>query len=212
MGELENARLTEGGRPGNLCQTSSAMRLDLTDIPPALHRQAREAFEQGDVQGFLGYADNLYGLNIVFRNLPFLLRRSLYEQALFRAVTQTRTNHYGGFGLLRFLVGMADRARLLASGDPLPGPGPFVLYRGVGGNGRARYIRGFSWTASLDRAIWFADRATRYGLSNPAVYRAEVPAKYVLFHTNDRQEEEFFVALPPHVKVVPIDREVRSLP
>jgi hypothetical protein len=81
----------------------------------------------------------------------------------------------------------------------LPGPGPFTLYRGVAGYTNARRIRGTSWTGTLERATWFAHR---FLLPNPAVYKAEVEAAYVLAYVGShRNEDEYIVLLPPSVKV-----------
>ncbi len=100
------------------------------------------------------------------------------------------------------MLDLADRKKLRNAGDALPGNGPFTLYRGVAGVGRARHVRGLSWTASLPDAKWFA---TRYALGfqspfacleNPAVYRVVVPADDVLAYLTDREEQEFIVLLP----------------
>ena len=87
-----------------------------------------------------------------------------------------------------FLLQQADRDRLRAAGDALPGPGPFRLYLGVAGVGSARRLRGYSWTDSLDVACWFADR---YDLESPAVRTAEVPRDEVLAYHAGRNEREF---------------------
>jgi hypothetical protein len=55
-------------------------------------------------------------------------------------------------------------------------------------------VRGLSWTASLDRARFFARRYPK--LANPAVYRVTAATEHVLAYTNERKEEEFFVTLP----------------
>ena len=89
---------------------------------------------------------------------------------------------------LDLLFNYADRTRLLAAGDPLPRPGPFLLYRGVAGTGKARRIRGYSWTSSLNIACWFA---TRLDLPSPAVHTASVLAEDVLAYYQGRDEQEF---------------------
>ncbi len=88
---------------------------------------------------------------------------------------------------------MADRERLRAAEGPLPGPGPFTVYRGVAGRGRQRNVRGFSWTGTLDLARWFAGRAAYVfsRLADPTVFVLTVPVDAVLFYTNDRQEDEY---------------------
>lgn len=91
----------------------------------------------------------------------------------------------------------ADRKALRAAGDPLPGPGPFTVYRGVSGEEpEERRIRGLSWTASKDRAREFAER---FDGPDPAVYEAVIKARHVLAYINWEKEEEFIVLLPPDV-------------
>jgi hypothetical protein len=87
---------------------------------------------------------------------------------------------------------LADRAKFLAAGDELPGPGPFTVYRGVAGCGKARRIRGLSWTLSLQRAAWFANR---FRLADPAVYRLTADDAQVLAYLNTRyrNEEELLI-------------------
>ena len=111
---------------------------------------------------------------------------------------------------LRKLFDRADRDRLRAAGDPIPGVGPFTIYRGVGGRGRARHVRGLSWPASRERARWFAQRAQIFGLHDPAVYCVTVDACHVLAFVdsadaNGRGEEEFVVLLPQTLRPVRLE-------
>jgi hypothetical protein len=175
----------------------------LEPIQPDLRDQAVAALEDGDVLAFLNCADNTAGLYLVDRNAAQLRARELYEAALLAALTDTRTNnHEWSMRALRQLVERADRARLRACGDPLPGPGPFTLYRGVAGTGAARRVRGLSWTNDLAKARWFANRAQLVGLVDPAVVRTTVAEPDVLACTNDRKEREFIVLLPARTRVV----------
>jgi hypothetical protein len=169
----------------------------LHPIPVSLRASAVSALEAGDVLGFLCCAPNTYGLHLVLFNRRVLLKRELYERALLHAYAGTRTNWVAWPNReIAGLFACADRQRLRAAGDPLPGPGPFVLFRGVAGRGRARRIRGFSWTASAERALWFADRAALFGLADPAVYTVTVKESDVLAYVNDREEQEFLVRVP----------------
>jgi hypothetical protein len=175
----------------------------LDPIPEPLRDGAVAAAESGDMIGFLITASNECGLELVFWNTERLQRLGVYERALLDAFSSTRTNNSGfGLGNLRRMFERADRSRLREAGDALPASGPFMLYRGVAGRGRARYARGLSWTASLADAKWFA---VRYAvdfpspfafLENPAVYRTIVDADDVLACVNDRKEQEFIVLLP----------------
>jgi hypothetical protein len=169
--------------------------LNLRHFPEVLRPRASEAFEEKDAAGFLTLTDNELGLQVVADNfLPFQ-ECALYEEALLHAWTGCRTNwcRYDPKVLLK-LFAHTDRKRLLALGDPLPGPGPFILYRGVAGT-RFRHVRGLSWTADRDKAKWFAERYADLG--HPAIYQATVPANLVFVRIHDepfgRQEDEFVV-------------------
>jgi hypothetical protein len=125
-------------------------------IHPVLRRQAVDALRSGDVGGFLAYASNENGLALVLHNTERLIEQGLYEGALLWGFTSSRVNNYRWFTKLADMFHRADRTRLRQVGDVLPGNGPFTLYRGVAGNGRARRMRGFSWTEDLQVAKWFA--------------------------------------------------------
>src|SRR5262249_11666432 len=94
-----------------------------------------------------------------------------------------------------------------------PGPGPFTLYRGVAGRGRARRVRGISWTADPDTASWFAYRYSGhlFGLSNalesPAVFRGIFDEPDILAYINDRNEEDFIVDVPKGARIESIFTE-----
>jgi hypothetical protein len=166
----------------------------LTPIPEMLSARAVQAFEVGDALGFLLLASNEDGLELVYRNAGALRERGIYEDALLNAYVGCRTNNSRWpMSGLRFLFQLADRVKLLAAGAPLPGEGPFTVYRGVSGTGRRRRVRGFSWTSSPTKARWFAERLM---LNDPAVYRTIVPAGSVLAYVADRQESEYIVDLP----------------
>jgi hypothetical protein len=171
------------------------MALWLDPIPAVSRPDAIESLDAGDWLGFLVTADNVDSLHLVFRNLATLRARNIYEPALLHALTITRTNNARwSLETLRFLIDCADRDRLRAAGQPLPGRGPFTLYRGVAGRGRARRIRGLSWTTDRDIAEKFSRRFA--GLfADPAVFRVVVDESDVLAYVDDRQEQEFLVLL-----------------
>lgn len=169
---------------------------DLHLFPEGLRQMAADELEAGDVCGFLCRASNELSVPIVRLNVVPLRDRGLLERAIVDAVVASRLNNRHYYGMIDSLVACADRERLLAAGDPLPGPGPFQLYRGVGGRGPARRIRGYSWTSDRRVAEWFANRAQLYGLANPTVYAATIPAEHVLFYHVERQECDFLVKLP----------------
>jgi hypothetical protein len=164
-------------------------QLNLRHVPRFLRTDAIDAFEEGDEIGFLGVADNQLGLAIVFDNALPLKRRGMYEKALIQAFTGTRTNNLMyQLWVIDDLFREADADRLREAGDPMPGEGPFTLYRGVAGTNRTRRIAGLSWTRNIDVACWFA---ARLDLPSPSVYTATVQTNQVLCYVHDRHEEEF---------------------
>lgn len=178
------------------------MTLWLDPIPPVLRDMAISDFAARDAGGFLSKASNEHGLDLVMRNMAALKEQAMYEHALLIAFIGTRTNNkMWPLDWLRYLFELADRSRLLAAGDPLPEGDYFTIYRGVAGRGPARRVKGLSWTADKDRAEWFADRAARWQLHDPAVYTATVSRADVWAYVNEREEEEFIVLLSPDAKV-----------
>jgi hypothetical protein len=196
-----SGQATKERSPGETATTVTpaitAAMLFLDPIPVSLRPLAVQALHDRVAWKFFSYASNEMSLLLLVKNQWVFQSLSIYEQALLEAYIGTRTNNsrYQPH-VLRNLFAWADRARLRAAGDPLPGVGPYTLYRGVAGRGAARRLRGFSWTASYERAVWFAERGASWGLPWPAVYQCAVPKRAVLAYTNEREEEEFLVALP----------------
>jgi len=184
--------MTEISRPPDLW---------LDPIPEVFRADAREAINAGDAE-FLSYASNMDSFHLVFYNQDHLIARGIFEAALLYAVTMPRVNnHHVPPWALACLFRRADRNRLRAAGDPLPGPGPFTLYRGVAGRGAARRVRGYSWTASFEKAKWFAQRLASI-LADPTVFRVEAPESWVLAYDNGGNEQEFLLDLPHKAKAV----------
>jgi hypothetical protein len=91
------------------------------------------------------------------------------------------------------------RDEMLAAGEPLPGPGPFTLYRGIAGVGRKRRPCGVCWTDSLDNARWFAKRFV--SLQDPAILTITIEAKHVYAFDNGRNECRHRMAVPPEINL-----------
>lgn len=162
--------------------------------------RVKKALAENDIMSLLLYLDNTYHLAFVVDNLTVLKEHGFYEKALLDAYSITRTNFAGwSFHVLHRLFHLADRGRLLSLGDPLPGEGPFKVYRGVSGEGTKRRGRGISWTASFDMAKWFAQRFADLG--NPAVYMATVGPERVYAYDNGREEQEFLCDIPKEMKL-----------
>jgi hypothetical protein len=167
--------------------------LDLSCFNAVWHGKALKAFSEGDAVGLLCLASNAHSVDIVAANVWPLIARGIYEETLLHALTNPRTNNAKHSMLsLRRLLSYADRARLRAAGDPIPGHGPFTLYRGVAGVGSYRRERGLSWTSDREIARWFAVRYSEY-LANPAIVTATFREDQILAFVNDRKESEFAV-------------------
>lgn len=172
-------------------ETAADLRKALSEPDPLL-QYAEAAAARGDVDELLMWLDNTAELYFVLDNLAWLKTLGKYEHALFNAYVDTRLNFsHWQLSMLRFLFRHADRPALLAAGDPLPGPGPFTVFRGVAGRGAKRRLRGLSWTADRDKAIWFAKRFAVTGIEGPAVFQTEIEAARVYAYTNGRSEQEF---------------------
>jgi hypothetical protein len=172
-------------------------------IPAELREGALTEPWNGNVEAFLWRASNACSLWLVWEYRRVLKALGLYERALLEAFIATRTNNRN-FPLraVKTLFALADRAGPRDAGDPLPGVGPFVLFRGVAGIGSARRVQGYAWTASLSEAWWFA---TRLPLPNPAVHKAVIDEPDILAYTNRRNEEEF-VVMPGDYKIVRVPK------
>jgi len=168
--------------------------LDTVDSP--FEKDALEAWDKRDIEGVFCFMPNTYCLGFVVDNQTRLLAIEKYEEALLSAYVGTRTNWaHWNFSGIKWLFGLADPNKLRAAGDPIPEQDTFTLYRGVSGKGSKRRVNGYSWTASVDRAIWFAKRFDVV-FQDPAVYQVTVQNKDILAMVNERNEQEYILRLP----------------
>ena len=168
---------------------------NLEPFPSELRGEALAKLADRDAPGFLRLAGNHLGVSIVFSNVLTLRELGILEGAFIPAVTMNRMNNASNYTTIRMTIPYLDRDLTLAAGDPLPGSDPWTIYRGVSGNGRARRVKGYSWTRDYERAVWFAERFEAL-FPDPAVFKTTVARKDVLFYSSSREEEEFFVDLP----------------
>lgn len=177
------------------------MELNLRAVKTPFHDNIFRAWKQGDIEGILCFMPNTHGLAFVFDNMILLEEKGKYEEALVSAYIGTRTNWaHWDMNIIKLMFTRADPEKLTQAGDPIPDQELFTVYRGVGGNGRARRVNGFSWTDSLDTAIWFAKRAEIFCLNDPAVFTVTVPRESVMACCNERDEHEYLLKLPLPVK------------
>ncbi len=175
------------------------MNLNLSTVEPEMLSFAKQRIQENDLLGVMAFMPNTRRLAFVVDNHPLLKERGLYEEALLDAYIATRINFsQWSWDLIKYLFEIADRKRLLSLGDPLPGDGPFTVYRGISGKGAARRIRGISWTGDLEKAIWFAKR---FSLEKPTVFKAIISKDLVFVYTNDRKESEFLCDIPRDLKL-----------
>jgi hypothetical protein len=187
----------------NVAKDALLNTLWLNPIEDESRDKSVSALRNGDALGFLVNAASGSWISLVSRNHVFLVLLGLYERALLQAFTSTTNNHnMVPQSVLRYLFQVADRQRLRDASQPLPGCGPFTVYRGVAGQGAQRRVRGFSWTSSLDMAWRFAKRYP--WIHNPAVHKAIVDEAQVLAYWNKRKEQEFIV-MADNLELVRVD-------
>ena len=178
-------------------------RLILFDLDfPACPDDARRAMAERDAGAFVCLVNHGADLwSHVTLNAAVLKAFGMYEAAIVEAFNGCKFNnrHHATRRMLAELAA-CDPDRLRSAGDPMPGAGPYTIFRGVAGVGSARRVRGLSWSLSRDVAAWFARRMY---LPDPAVYVATVTAAEVMFHVAERGEQEV-VTRPARCKRLPI--------
>jgi len=176
-----------------------------SSLPPLSRRLGERMILTGELADgvpateldFLGLATAVPSLELVSALRPLL--GAHFEEALISNLTGDRTvvTHCLQYQLIDRLVSEADRDRLRQAGQPMPenlrGGIRFDVYRGVGGTGRYRRVKGYWWTADLERALWFAGRARQARYADPAVYALGITEADVLVWTDERGEREFVI-------------------
>lgn len=176
-------------------------REEIAALVDAIGDTAVACLAARDAEGFVDYAEGFRDedgrpqqLRLMDRYVSLLRDFDMFEKALLHAYQCNSVNNHSNYDYdaLSRLLEAADPEKLRAAGQPAPGPGPFTLYRGVAGRGRARHVQGFSWTGSLGVA---GSQAEILGLPDPAVFRAVVPRSCVLAYVLG-EEDEYLVRLP----------------
>lgn len=190
--------------PQNKTNQRLLRKLDLQTVEPWAQQDAIEAFAKGDAEGFTDAAYSTGGtLAIVVDNGRLLKNAGMYEAALVHGYIGCKWSHrLWDMNVIQSLFDWGDREKLMAVGAPLPGPGPFTVYRGVSREGKERQVDGMSWTTSPDVACWFA---MIWG-HDPAVYQATVQADNVYCYFVERDEEEF-ICRPKESQRLPLTLE-----
>jgi hypothetical protein len=166
---------------------------------PILQKRMEEAWVNDDPAGCLVAMSNMEYFDFFYMHFEYLLGSDHYEEVLFQAITMPSVNlQHIPLEDLRTALKIANRDKMRKFGDPLPGDGPFTIYRGISGKGRARRKKGISWTASLEKAKWFANR---FYMEKPMVYQTTISANFVYTYSNKRKEEEFICLIPDNQKL-----------
>tara|TARA_A100001391_G_scaffold199804_2_gene183435 strand:+ start:1876 stop:2448 length:573 start_codon:yes stop_codon:yes gene_type:complete len=161
-------------------------------------------------ENFCGYIPS-QAFDFILLNASALRQQGALEEAWLDAYLNQSHFADHGFDVVKAVFDMCDRSRLRAgkaNDDPvaIARSGRVSLFRGCAG---PVHHMGMSWTASLDKAIWYAaHKAAYYDQTNLAVYTATVAIEEVYCRL-DRNEEEFIVAPSAWWKVEVPESEFR---
>jgi hypothetical protein len=199
-GRVVPARAVDPRR--SLCQAST---MDFGSIPPEDAAKAAAAIARGE--SFHGYIAT-YAFDFILRNVEALRAVGALEGAWLDAYILRSHFQDHELATIKAVFDACDPVRLRAI-KPIDNPvdirgsGRVSLFRGCAG---PEHRMGMSWTASLDKAIWYAaHKAAYYGVGDPAVYAttASLEDVYCRF---DRNEEEFILLPSRWWRVdVPVD-------
>lgn len=160
--------------------------------------QAIDAWNRKDVTGVFVCMENHQYFEFLSYNLWSIINMGLLEEFVVAAYIAPQYNLTNvPFSFLQFVFNCCDKEKTRNLGEKFPFQDSYVVYRGVSGVGRKRRLRGFSWTASFEKAKWFAER---FGLEKPMVYKTEIHFDDIYYYSNGRHEQEY---------VCDISRDVR---
>lgn len=175
-------------------------KLDLSTIAAEWHDDFMDAFwddSPPDHFSFLThFCDGNFNkqLRFLFTNHAAFLSRGIYERELALIYINSNANFWDWkTAELKKLFYVADKKRLLASGDALPPGDSFKLYRGVSGKLGVRRVGGMSWTDSKEVAEKFATEFPMYGGINQAIYTTLARREEILLFTDGQDEREFIL-------------------
>lgn len=172
-------------------------------VPTQMRNEAKMQFDEGNVAALLETIPERDRMKFVLRNTGTLLQRGIYEQALACAFANSRTNFAAcPPSAIRTAFERAERAKLLAAGDPLPPGDGFTVYRGVAGVRRQRRLPGPAWTDDLETAKGYARGGAAAGLPDPTVLVATVRREDVSYYS---QNDRTFVAFVDKPKRLDVD-------
>lgn len=159
----------------------------------------KDSWAKGDVGGVLSSMDSHMYFDFIFDNIIAIRCCGLIKEFVSYAYVGTKNNLSSyPLNLFRHLFSFCNKDALRKLNDPFEVKPFYDLYRGVSGKGRARRLRGYSWTSSLDTAKFFS---IRMNLANPSVFTTRVKYDDIYFYTNNREENEFVCHIPPDAKL-----------
>jgi hypothetical protein len=170
---------------------------DLRHVPPGARARVL-----ADLDGGLEFGTGAWSffvpeslwLHFLLANVRYLQKQDLYEATLVDIYKEPTSNlRHVPRAILIGLFRLADPKRLSWIEHARPEPPPTTLYRGVAGRGRARRVRGLSWTSALGCACWFA---LRYRQPDPAVFAIPFAPCQVVMYLGDRSEDEYVTLVP----------------
>ena len=180
---------------------------DLNNVPVELREHAQKYLDAGDIEGMLFTLPSKERLGFVAWNRDALILRGMLEKAFVSAYVSDDMGMFPIYDAIELILEFCNREHMRETLYPPPVKKKrYKLYRGVVNIEEAmgKFYGGYSWTSSYTVAHNFALRRARMlKMNDPAVLVSFIRHENILFYSNDRKEDEYFVDATclGHVKI-----------
>lgn len=172
-------------------------KFDLNKVPAELREHAQKYLDADDIEGVLYTLPSHERLDFVAWNQDALILRGMLEKAFVSAYVSDDMSMFSIYDAIELILESCDREYMRETLYPPPVKKKrYKLYRGVVNIEEAmgNYYGGYSWTSSYAVAHNFAlRRANLLKMNDPAVLVSFVRHENIIFYSNDRKENEYFV-------------------
>lgn len=172
-------------------------KFDLNNVPVELREHAQKCLDANDIEGVLCTLPSHQRLGFVSWNSNALMLRGILEKAFVSAYISDDMGMFSIYDAIDLILEFCNREHMRETLYPPPVKKKrYKLYRGVVNIEEAmgKLYGGYSWTSSYTVAHNFALRRARLlKMNDPAVLVSFIPHENIIFYSNDRKEDEYFV-------------------